>query len=479
MELQNGTQGENQHVIQINQDHLTSMEEKILAMPKILSTSAGKSSCFIFRVPQSKVQLDRHAYYPSLVSIGPYHLGEKQLAMIQEHKWRFLGSLLSRTRNKGLVLEDYLKAIKEIENRARDSYSEIIDLNSDEFAAMMVLDGCFIIEFFRYTCEIVKTEANDPLFAMSWVMPFVLRDFIKLENQIPFFVLQTLFSLSEFPEQENRASYLESLASSLVKLAMESFGIVANIPAENIEQFDNVNGKHLLGLVRSRFIPNTTQSKIPPKHRARSLIRSRFIPNTQTEKSTKPNLPPEMIHCVSKLRRAGIRFKVDEDQNRSFLDIKYHRGVIEMPKVTIDDFTSCLFLNCVAFEQSYTHCSKHFTTYASLMDCLMNTYSDVEFLCDERIIENYLGTDGEVSKFFNNLGRDVGIDINKFYLAGLFDEVNRYYRNDFHVQWAELRYTYFRTPWSFLSALAAVILLILTVAQTFYTVYQYHRPPKQ
>ncbi|KAL0426512.1 UNVERIFIED_CONTAM: hypothetical protein Slati_2826000 [Sesamum latifolium] len=75
------------------------------------------------------------------------------------------------------------------------------------------------------------------------------------------------------------------------------------------------------------------------------------------------------------------------------------------------------------------------------------------------------------------MGKDVSFDIDMCYLSELFNEVNHYYRNHWHVHWASFKYTYFNTPWSFISALAAFVLLVLTVAQTLFTVIAYVRPP--
>ncbi|KAJ0076595.1 hypothetical protein Patl1_35281 [Pistacia atlantica] len=47
-------------------------------------------------VPQSLVEINEKAYQPRIVSIGPYHNGLEHLKIIEEHKWRFLGSLLER-----------------------------------------------------------------------------------------------------------------------------------------------------------------------------------------------------------------------------------------------------------------------------------------------------------------------------------------------------------------------------------------------
>lgn len=142
-----------------------------------------------------------------------------------------------------------------------------------------------------------------------------------------------------------------------------------------------------------------------------------------------------------------------------------------MPRIVVDDFMGSFFPNCVAYEQCYVACSKHFTTYATLLDCLMNINKDVEYLCEQKIIENYFGTESAVAGFVNTLGRDVAFDIEKCYLKELFIEVNEYYNNSRHVTWASFKNTYFSSPWSFISALAALILLILSIVQTIFTVY--------
>ncbi|XP_027352324.1 UPF0481 protein At3g47200 [Abrus precatorius] len=439
----------NQHVIdmwQVDTERLASMELKIAEDPKLLSKAAGKRSCCIFRVPQSLIEVNGKAYQPRIVSIGPYHRGQPRLNMIEEHKWRYLRSLLSRTQSKGLSLEDLLKAIAPLESQARESYSETIHLDSHDFIEMMVLDGCFIIELFRKVAKLVPFEPDDPIVNMAWILPFFYRDFLKLENQVPFIILHRLFQLSKLPEEKS--------TPTLSTLALEFFNNSLQRPDEVILTTNQTETKekHLLDLVRSSFIPSHEETE-PPK---------RVI------------TPTHVIHCVSKLRRAGI--KITPGKSDSFLHVTFRHGVIEMPTITVDDFMSSFLLNCVSFEQCYSGCSKHFTTYITLLDCLINTYRDVEYLCDRSIIENHFGTEGEVAHFVNNAGKDVAVDLDLSYLSQLFNDVHKYYQNSWHVQWASFKYTYFDTPWSFISALAAFILLVLTVAQTYFAAYQYIVP---
>ncbi|PIA39184.1 hypothetical protein AQUCO_02700397v1 [Aquilegia coerulea] len=431
---------ENHHAIPIWVD---SMQQKIKVTPRLLHKSAGHCSCCIFRVPRSLVEVNRKAYHPHIVSIGPYHHGNEHLKLIQEHKWRFLGSLLDRTQKFGRGLEDFLKAIASMEESIKNCYSEAISFNTDTFVEMMVLDGCFIIELFRKVGKLVSVDPDDPIFTMPWVFPFLMRDLLRLENQLPFFVLQCLFDLSNVPSSDK--------TPSLGLLALSFFNSAIQRPDGVIQKYYDLNGLHLLDLFRSSFIPKFQ------------------------EVSEQVNSSVQIIHNVSKLRQSGIRFKPGKAD--SFLDIKFRHGVLEIPPVTIDDFTSSVFLNFVAFEQCYRNCSMYITTYATFLDCLINTPRDVGFLRDSNIIENYFGTDDEVARFFNNLGKDVAFDIELCYLSNLFEQVNEYYKKDWHVQWASFKHTYFETPWSFISALAAVILLLLTLTQTFFAVYGYFRPP--
>ncbi|GAV74012.1 DUF247 domain-containing protein [Cephalotus follicularis] len=216
-------------------------------------------------------------------------------------------------------------------------------------------------------------------------------------------------------------------------------------PDEQIARHRNLTGRHLLDLVRSSYVPFHQSEPI------------------------KFDTPTHIIHCVSKLRRAGIG--LESLSADSFLELNFIHGFIQMPPITFDDFMISLLLNCVAYEQCHGSCSTHFTTYATLLDCLVNTSKDVGYLSDHNIIENHLGTDAEVAKFINNMGKEVAFDINRCYLSKLFNDVHKYYENSWHVQWASFKYTYFNTPWSCISAFAALLLLLLTVAQTVFSVY--------
>ncbi|KAL6227138.1 hypothetical protein ACLB2K_001097 [Fragaria x ananassa] len=452
----------------------------------LLHPLAGNESCCIFRVPRCLAEIHPKTYQPHIVSIGPYHYGNQDLQMMQEHKQRYLRDLLARTQSTGPKLDDYLQAVASREQDIRDCYSENIKFGSSDLVAIMVLDGLFIIELFCREFGLVSlppSHGDDPIFNLAWVKPNLIRDLLRLENQIPFFVLRILF-------EKFKASRLD-IELSLSKLALQFISYAVRRPEEVLNQ--RFKAKHLLDLVGLSFAPqprnhpsHPTQDKklkhtpslllsIPP---ARTPIKGIKSNAWEVVKNLLAGLKPkavkaseetplegesvQLIKSARKLYKSGIKFKTVAAT--SFLDIRFRKGVLKIPNILIDDLLTDLFLYFVAFEQyHYWHCSsRHITSYAAFMN----------------IIDNYLGTDEEVCSFFRSLGKDVTFYTGESHLYELFKDVNKYQRNVWHVTWGEFKFKYFDTPWSFLSALAAVIVLLLTILQTFFTVYEYSRPQK-
>ncbi|KAI3421553.1 Protein kinase domain-containing protein [Psidium guajava] len=424
-------------------DHVVNVE-----MPD--GSSDGIGFC-IFKVPQILAKIDQKAYQPNTVPIGPYHHRKRQFRKIQEHKRRFFTDLLNRTNQGRNNLKHFAEALQPMEKKVRKCYSEVSEVlafKGDELIEMMVLDGCFIIELFCKYSRKLAGDANpgdDPLLTEPWVLPFLMRDLAKLENQIPWFILERLFGLT-------LGSWNES-HPSLPDLALSFFNRVLQRPKKVLKKYSDWDGdgKHLLNFLRLTYDPDSPETE----QRQKKFLR--------------------VIQPASKLHQAGIKFKPTHCD--SFMDVKFSNGVLEIPVLKFDDFMSSLFLNFIAFEQCHRGSSKHVTTYATFMACLLNTPADAGLLCDRNIIERYFGTDEKIAHFFSNIGKDVVFDIHKNYLCQVFEGVNTYNEQDWRVHWASFKNTYFNTRWSLISAVAAFILLALATIQSFFAVYAYYRPP--
>ncbi|KAF8009452.1 hypothetical protein BT93_J0442 [Corymbia citriodora subsp. variegata] len=438
------------HVIGMESEWSSSMEQRFSRQPTLLRPVASNFSCCIFKAPHSLLQINKKAYEPQIVSIGPYHHGQQRLNMVEQHKPRFFSTLLERTNNSGVGLDDYFKAIASWENEIRDCYSEHLHCESSALVEMMVLDACFIVELFRFHGEVCKPDRDDPFFATPWIFVFLVRDLLRIENQIPFFVLQKVFDLSS----GYRAH--EANRPSLSELALLFFNKAVQRPAGQLEKFyTQTKAVHLLDLFRASLVGHWDLEKCPED------VDGDYL---------------GLIPSARQLIRSGIKCKPRKGDNLNLFEIQFNRGELQIPRLTLDDFMSSFIPNCITFEQCYCYSSRHMTSYVVFMRCLLNNEADAELLSEKRVLVNYLGSNAEVTTFFNDLGKDIAFNINKSYLAGLFGQVNSYHRSKWQVRWAGIKREYFGSPWSFISAVAATVLLALTVLQSFYTVYAYYHP---
>ncbi|KAK1264709.1 UPF0481 protein [Acorus gramineus] len=446
--------------------------------------------CSIYRVPFKLRWSHVDAYDPSLiyrgpydpfyVSIGPYHRGKPQLQPMEEFKLRVLQNLLSR--NPTITLERCLEEMKGLELRARSCYSEVIDMSSEEFVEMMLLDGCFTV--FILTCELndlvwmpreglQETEHNvdgGGIAPRVSLLDDVMYDLLLLENQIPFFVLKALFNLL--------ITGFHNENISLEHLAIEHFPAIYPGRKDSNLFVTGDKVQHLLHLLYLSIIPVIEPRKSDAS--SKKLLRCDLLPIFRRKMASsskgQDKLEPEIwIPTVTQMKEAGVKFKV-KNSTSSFLDVTFRDGVLEIPTLVLDDDTKSLLPNLIAYEQCYRYTKFHVTNYTFFMDCLVNTPADVSILQDKTIIMNDLSSENEAAQFINQLGIEVACDWNESYLSDLFNEVNRFCGLRRNKWRAKLVRDYFSNPWTIISLGAAVVLLVLTFLQTFFAMYTYFHP---
>ncbi|CAK9154345.1 unnamed protein product [Ilex paraguariensis] len=412
-----------------NESAHISIEMEIKEMLKNLPPQSKE--CCIYRTPEKlrKVNGNGETYTPRAVSIGPFHRGQQHLQAMEEHKLRYLQSFLPRT---GSDLGPYVERVRTWERDARNCYAETIDLSSDAFVKMLVMDGSFIVELLLRSSHIREgknqSDHSDRIFSSPWLIDDLGRDMILLENQLPFIVLERMLRLVDRNLNEN---------PSMLKLTYEHFKSFLTLHKypDNIRPADV---KHFLDFLRHCHLPS------PPKKWRKGGPAIEFSPS------------------ATRLNEAGIKFKVRESS--CLLDVNFKSGVLEIPNLEIDDLTETLFRNLIAYEQC--HCNeKYIIHYMALLDSMINTPKDVELLIDQRIITSRLGSNEDVMILFNNICKEVvfGHDV---YFSSLCQILNAYCRTPWHRWKANLKRDYFHTPWAAVSVVAAVILLMLTFIQT-------------
>ncbi|CAK7324132.1 unnamed protein product [Dovyalis caffra] len=154
---------------------------------------------FIPRVPQKfrEIGENKGCYDPMVVSIGPYHHGDKKLEKMEEFKAVCIRRFASEMEN-----EMYRK-VRGLLNHARRCYAEDLNQIPDEvFIRMMVHDGFFIIHFI--SCEPEELDMTTEEAAS------VTRDLFLLENQLPIRILVSLMRLN-FPYEDRLKELFEDL----------------------------------------------------------------------------------------------------------------------------------------------------------------------------------------------------------------------------------------------------------------------------
>ncbi|KAK3005402.1 hypothetical protein RJ639_016935 [Escallonia herrerae] len=303
------------------------------------------SNASIYRVPRNLRELNESAYTPHIVSIGPYHKHSEHLKDMEDHQISYMHSFLSRIRPKpNQSAED---ATKEIANKmlekvadARSCY-EATDKPYDDarFAEMLLIDGCFILELL-YRRKVNYPRDGDPILGNALVHLDVKHDLLLLENQIPMFVLQTLFD------------FILGESHSLPDLIISFFGNMLYVDHEfKLKMVVRTQtAAHILGLLHDCYMPCGTAAS--------------------EQQSTNQSIK----HSAIDLFGAGVQFTEER-----------------------------FLRNLIALEQCSPGIRQPITSYAFLMDILVNTKDDVEVLEKAGVLENNLGASKDAVRLFNNM----------------------------------------------------------------------------
>lgn len=123
---------------------------------------------------------------------------------------------------------------------------------------------------------------------------------------------------------------------------------------------------------------------------------------------------------------------------------------MEIPITRIEDKTEAIFWNLIAYkEHAHSKDVKYVHDYMTLMEGLINSPKDVEFLCHKSIIDSLPGNDEAISTIFSKMGNDVFMS-SKFYYRGIVNDLNNYYERKRHGYIMMLRRNHCSTPWAIL-----------------------------
>ncbi|KAL1562125.1 UPF0481 protein [Salvia divinorum] len=422
----------------------------------------------IYNVSQTLRKANEKAYTPKLVSIGPLHHDEPQLQGMEAFKLRFTHKFLTRF---GIGLHTIAKFAAKEESFVRGCYEGTVELAPKQLAEVIVLDGIFIVELFLENYFIQLRDKFEIIFDTdSWMFNDLMHDMLLLENQLPIRIMESLLNFVDL-------SFLnEGTMVSIYDLAHKFFKNIGNTSKLALTARCN-QARHFVEFLLFLHAPREKHAAEPKMQ----LASKKF----------------EYTRSVGELVKAGVVLRRGEDRCLFEVSFDKDKGVLTIPKLTVNESTETFFRNLIAFEHLgyYGYFSKNITSYVMLMDRFVNTSGDVRLLVKHGIIENKFDKPArsrKVADLFNNLHEGVLTEVNDFYFTGLCGDLNEYkksrcdqwkaswfrWRMKLRGKWVgwkvTLRRDYFSNPWSSLSVSAAIVLLFLTVVQTVCSILQVH-----
>ncbi|XP_044479700.1 UPF0481 protein At3g47200-like [Mangifera indica] len=405
--------------------HEDLVKELRIDMEKNLEPEFHPNECCIYRVNKSLRDVNKQAYTPQMVSIGPLHHGNKRLENMEKKKRNYMKCFLE----KRITIEkqdDIFSFVQMNENNIRNCYAEISKLKSHEYIMMILYDVIFIIELFIRVSE----GTSDSILSTTSIRQTLMLDLELLENQLPYFVLEEIHKLASYSDMR-----------SFMDISCSFFGYFNN--CELIKLTPGFSVKHFIDWKRSTLLE---------KYKG----------------SSKNEGYIEGMPCATKLHESGVKFKKTEQERKPLFKKDGHE--LQLPHIEIVDGHECMLRNVIALEQHLYPKDTHICNYVQLMDCLIDDEKDVDLLVGSGIISNSLGDNSSVANMFNKLGQNINLSRSFYY--DMCEELKVHCDNRWNKAMATLRRVYFSNLWRGTGTIAAVILLLLTVMQTICSILQ-------
>ncbi|XP_058216207.1 UPF0481 protein At3g47200-like [Rhododendron vialii] len=473
------------------------------------------SAC-IYRVPEDLRKLNERAYTPRLIAIGPLHREDEHLQTPLQHvKLSYTNYLLSRLsagmedeleltagmedlflleltagmedpflleltarmenqlelakQKKLTFLQECLAELKTSVADAKKCYAEEVTLDEE----MMLVDGCFILEFlYRYRTR--KVPARDPIFCNSLTFRKVQKDLVLLENQIPFFVLEKLFRfiMDQIPNRLDNNWSLPDYVWWCYKDRISPLSNSNNSSSSSAKSWYRSPRDCVLRVFRCTTAAEKeeVQSGNSDRRTAKYYhilhnLHEGCLPHNQTKQK---NLRFIQMPSASELVYAGVKFVPDEGNDLFKLKFSEPQGLFwwcrrarfEIPPLTIYDGTESYLRNLIALEQCCPGASLHVSSYAFVMDLLMNTDKDIQVLEKAGVLRNHLGATGDATDLFNNLCKEI---IFGKYFLDTCSKATEYSKRFWPKNMAHVRRTYFASPWTFIAFCVGFIAFVISL----------------
>jgi Plant protein of unknown function len=396
------------------------------------------------------------------------------------HDPRMWAYVAFMTRWFGLDIDFYLEYIKEKEDLVRSYYDEVyINKDSKSFLESLLVASCFLgfvihsFQKIRNGTENLKGSSDkynsdlvdERSLQFSKLYRIIMKDqmltkidMLRLENQIPWFVVEAVYKNFNFSEV---------FGTSIETLAMSCFDDLypkANKSKVQGGSFPKGGFKHLLHIFHWTRTPkdkwlimDTKSEQVRPSKKFVEF----YIPNAT-------NLL-ESATSVERLDGGSI-------------DVTYSNNwlwaLMKITSLHIFPYSRDIFKILLNFEQRYLECGLPVTAYLACMKSLLQTKADVKLLQKNGILQNTLKGEQDILNFVHDMATYLVENLNSCIpddLHSLSEKVTEHHEGNVSRVYSEFMSQFCPNRWVIISVIGAIILFVFTFMQTIYTALGYYK----
>ncbi|XP_059460307.1 putative UPF0481 protein At3g02645 [Corylus avellana] len=492
----------------------------------------------IFNVPKTLISLKPDAYIPQLIALGPYHHQRPELFEMEHYK---LTSAKRVQKNLQQIQFCHLvNHISQSDSILRACYHRFLEFDQETLAWIFAIDTSFLLEYLQtYSAEwegsVMRISSK-----MAHLIDYarrktahhaILRDVIKLENQVPLFLLREVYSF--YPREDHDESlatmlmgfckglspikYINyqhfreecferaHLLQLLYHMVAPKLQLVLDCEQEEpkaeeeIGWFRKAMKSFLTTLIYINLAPLRLLSKMCKSKAATILVTLPFtiisclfnlknkgaISNLMSsagsvaeevesashemEVELSPLVEEIAIPSVTQLHKIGVKFCPVKGGLES-INFNKSCGNFYLPVIHLDDNSEVVLRNLVAYEACIAPEMMIFTRYTELMNGIIDGEEDVRILREAGIILNRLKSDGEVATLWNGMTKSVRATKVPI-LDKAIEGANAYYSESWKVRMNVTMKKYVFASWPCLSFLAANILILMYTLQAACSIY--------
>ncbi|XP_059077170.1 uncharacterized protein LOC131876281 [Cryptomeria japonica] len=427
------------------------------------SHGENETSPCIFRVSPALLKEREDAYVPQIQHKECFNEEEKNLIKIEmENLWTQMERKFQE---------------RDIE-KCYDKYTYYA---SKFLGGMMVKDACFFLEFFR--CLYNESEGDYENILESFFPKFgskfnpsmrsdIMKDLIKLENQIPLFVLEEVLSMEKGDD-------LQKAKSSLQVLLKAVFHEIYYRPFDYCAEGESPRQRHILDIYYCCCLGD--EEPLEKKKRAeepqgeKQKAEEHWISlGNSKEDSRKHKSERKKVPSAFRLENGGVKIQASGEIVQ---DIRFVGKTLHIPPIQLDSDSEIFIRNLVALEVYAPYSPlKRMTAFVQFMNELCPTEKGAAVLREKGVIFGNLEKHSEVTRLFSlckqshSLSSCHPIQITRKKLIKYYSRKSRIAAAE---AWNEFQKTYFSKPWLLIGGIGATIILILTAVQMkgrkFYT----------